>query len=104
MIINNECLDKLKPWTQRIREGMKLRDFVTAIVSAAGGKMNSGVLEVEDVYVRLNGGWAVIPKSACDAPTQGFVKEGCIPGMGKTFICLRECKPRFHCVQRTLSN
>lgn len=83
MILNIECLDKLKPWTQRIREGMKLRDFVTAVVSAAEGKMNSGVLEVEDVYVRLNGGWTVIPKSACDAPTQGFVKEGCIPGMGK---------------------
>lgn len=79
----NQCLDKLKPWTQRVREGMKPRDFVTAVLSAAGEKPNSEVLEVEDVYVRLNGGWAVVPKSACDAPAQGFVKEGCIPGMGK---------------------
>lgn len=62
---------------------MKLRDFVTAVLSATGEKPNSDVLEVEDVYVRLNGGWAVVPKSACDALAQGFVKEGCIPGMGK---------------------
>lgn len=104
MIINNECSDILKPWTQRIREGMKLRDFVTAVISAAGGKMNSGVLEVDDVYVRLNGGWTVIPKSACDAPIQGFVKEGCIPGMGKTFICPRECKPGVYSLQCTLTH
>lgn len=79
----NQCWDKQNPWTRRVREGMKLRDFFTAILSSAGEKLNSGVLEVEDVYVRLNGGWAVVPKSACDAPAQGFVKEGCIPGMGK---------------------
>jgi hypothetical protein len=47
-----------------------------------GGRKDRGGLVAEDIYLKLNGNWTLIPKDECKVEDLGFTKQGCFIGMG----------------------
>lgn len=49
----------------------------------AGGRKNIGNVIADDIYMKLDGIWTLIPKNQCKAEDIGFTKQACFIGMGK---------------------
>ncbi|XP_054264505.1 uncharacterized protein LOC128987598 isoform X2 [Macrosteles quadrilineatus] len=52
----------------------------------AGGRPDPKGLVAEDIYLKLDGNWTLIPKDECKAESLGFTKQGCFIGMGKHYF------------------
>lgn len=57
--------------------------YIFLATLAAGGRTDTGGLLAENIYVKINGVYTVMPKKAADATALGFVKQGCFVGMGE---------------------